>query len=70
MLRARDLGEENGELDGEIGDSSASRMIRTERTTLSCITALHSIRSSRNAVGVYSRWNSATWFQHTKFGRR
>lgn len=48
MLRARDLGDEYGEL----GEESASIMVRIERTMLSWMTALHSMRSSRNAVGV------------------
>lgn len=69
MLRARDRGDEYGEPDGDIGDSSASRMIRIERTTLSWITALHNILSSRKAVGVYSRWNSAIFLQHTTLRR-
>lgn len=56
MLRARDRGDEYGELG--IGEDSASMIVRIDRTILSWITARHSIRSSRNAVGVYSRWNS------------
>jgi len=53
ILRARDRGDEYGEL-GK-GSLRASRMVRIERTMLSWMTARHSIRSSRNAVGVYSR---------------
>lgn len=51
-LLERDFGEEYGEGEGDMGDSSASRMIRIERTTFSWITARQRIRSSRNAVGV------------------
>lgn len=53
MLRARDRGDEYGEV-GEVS-LRASRMVRIERTMLSWMTARHSIRSSRNAVGVYNR---------------
>lgn len=63
MLRERNLGDENGDDVGEIGeivDERVSRIIRIERTIFSWMTARQSIRSSRKAVGVYSRWNSAT----------
>lgn len=60
MLRERNLGDENGDDVGEIGeivDERVSRIIRIERTIFSWMTARQSIRSSRKAVGVYSRWN-------------
>ena len=47
--RTRDLG--SGDEWG-VGEESASRMVRMERTMLSWITARHRILSSRKAVGV------------------
>ena len=58
MLRARSLGEDSGDVIGEMGDVAdvrVSRIIRIERTIFSCMTARQSIRSSRKAVGVYKR---------------
>lgn len=58
-LRARVRGEEYGEVCGEVcalvGVERVSSMVRIDLTTLSWITARQSMRSSRKAVGVYSR---------------
>jgi hypothetical protein len=62
ILLERILGEDNGDVEGEIGDIAdvrVSRIMRIERTIFSWMTARQSIRSSRKAVGVYKRWNSA-----------
>ena len=56
MVRALERGDEYGDVWGDVeGKVSASRMVRIDLTMLSWITARQRIRSSRKAVGVYSR---------------
>lgn len=59
MVRALERGDEYGDVCGEDveveGKVKASRMVRIDLTMLSWITARQRIRSSRKAVGVYSR---------------